>query len=115
MKGEMSIPIPRDLVLEAVAQAAMLVLKESGLMRDLSEAQAVLSEVKLLKEGLLTGEQAAAMLQISLRTFKRQVAAGLWPEIRLMGSQEYRYPLSGMLAAMARKYKHAAGEDREAA
>ena len=110
--GTAFLPISSELLVQICAQSAVLALKESGFLQDLSDAQAVLTEIKLLKEGLLTREQMATMLQISVKTFKRQVAAGMWPEIRLMGNQEYRYPLPGVLAAMFRqgKYKLAAGE-----
>ncbi len=103
-----------DLLFGACASGVKEALIESGLLAEFGEALATLHKVKLMKEGLLTAQQAADMLGVCLRTFKRQVKAGMWPEIRIMGSQEYRYPFPDMVALMnLRKHRKAAKEEEE--
>ena len=111
----MKLDVSEEIIFGACASGIKEAMIESGLLTDFGEALKTLERVRLLKEGLLTGEQAAAMLQISLKTFKRQVAKKMWPEIRIMGSQEYRYPLADMLHLInLRKNRQSAVEEEQA-
>ena len=110
----MEAKISEDILFGACASGVKEALIESGLLTEFGDALATLHQVKLIKEGLLTAQQAADMLGVSLRTFKRQVKAEMWPEIRIMGHQEYRYPLADMVALMnLRKHRKAAREEEE--
>ena len=112
-----AIEIPDEVLFGACASAVREALVESKLLEEFGEALKTLVQVRMLRDGLLTAKQASEFLGVSERTFKRQVAAGTWPEIRIMGNQEYRYPLGDMIALMnlRKNRKSATEEERQAA
>ena len=104
------IELPPDLLFGAVVAAVKEVLHESGVVDEVLQTTRTVQEMRLLKEGLLTYDQAAALLGLSRKTFGRMMEEGrkpdgspippAFPKITYLGRKEPRVHLSAILAKL---------------
>ena len=81
----------KETLVKGIARGVRQYLRESGASKHFGELLETLSGLHLLKEGLLTADQACRLLQISRRTFDRQVAEGKWRKEESLGYSEPRF------------------------
>ena len=100
--------ISREDMIEAMAKGMERFLVKSDAGRQFEGLIDLLRGVHLLKESLLTADQAAKVLGISRRTFDRQVVARQWRKEESLGASEPRYWLMDIIAVLERDHKPAA-------
>ena len=94
------VQVPPDLMFGAVVQAVKEVLHESGVVDEILQAARTSQQLQVLKDGLLTYQQAATLMQVSFRTFKRMMEQEQFPKIEALGRKEPRVHISGLLAVL---------------
>ena len=111
MDAPILIPIDRATMLEGIARGFQNFLAQSHAGQHLGDLAETLAGLHLAKESLLTADQAARLLQISRRTFDRQVAEKKWRKEETLGYGEPRFWLKDILEVLDRGHKPAAADE----
>ena len=108
----MKADIPEALMFGALAAGMKEALVESGLLAEFADVLKTIERVRLFKEGYLTADQAAAMLQISRRMFDREVQGKKFSKYTQLGTKEPRYSFVEIVTKMERSRVAPEGEQK---
>lgn len=103
----MHLEIDQALAVEGIAVGFHRALKESGALERFGDLITLLEGLHVLKEGLLTADQACGLLQLSRRTFDRKVAEGWLRKEEGLGYSEPRFWLRDILEKLDGKHLRA--------
>ena len=102
--------IDREAVIEGMARGLQRFLHESGAGTHLGELVETLGGLHLLKEGLLTADQACRLYQISRSTFDRLVTAKKLRKEEGLGYAEPRFWLLDVVELLQDHHRRAKGD-----
>ena len=107
MDAPILVPVDRATMVEGIARGFQNFLAQSNAGQHLDHLVETLAGLHLAKESLLTADQAARLLQISRRTFDRQVAEKKWRKEEALGYGEPRFWLADILQILNAGHKPA--------